>query len=404
MGIFDGIKNRIMFIPADLKETEDEVEGPDRGWFHLYTYDLCGDYDLPETDPDPSQTLVLLLIRIKPDFRSRGADVQDASEKILSIIDRFYSLRKDIILRITYDTNGHALESEPYDLEAVLKDAEMVGEILERAGEKIFVYQGLLVGNWGEMHTSRYADNSSFKSIYEKLSGKSCYYAVRRPDIHRQLAHFGGKLGIFDDAIFGSESDMGTYMDPEKDVLYECEVSKSAPGGGEAVFGGGYIRNLSEAEILDFLKKKRVTYLNSDYDPVLLNLLREKGDLFGRISRSLGYRLVVRKAVFQKKNRLLRITVINRGFAPVYRKTESILIIKYADGHETELKTDLEPGNLSDPEDQAQTEADLSCVLDKDISMPVKIYLKTLRSFDGRVIRYANTSSEDGSVYIGELR
>ena len=323
---------------------------------------------------------------------------------ILRIIDRYYSLGKDIILRITYDTNGHALENEPYDLDEVLRDAEAINGILETAGEKIFIYQGLLVGNWGEMHTSRYADSSSFSCINEKINGGKCYFAVRRPDIHRQLHDGSGRLGLFDDAIFGSESDMGTYADPDNDILYEEKVAVQAPNGGEAVYGGGYIKNLSDDKIISFLQRKRVTYLNNDYDPKVLNCLREKGDLYNKISSRLGYRLFVRDVRYMKSGNVLRISVTNKGFAPVYRETESSVILTDADGNDYSVSMKLELKGKVSPDDTVTADADLSEVLNMDMKYPVKLSLMTRRSFDGKVIRYANISSDDGSVFIGELR
>ena len=219
MRILDLFKPGCSFRPAELQEIKEDVPGPDRGWFRLYTYDLsmAGDVspDLPDLK-ESSEALILLLIRIGSSYDEPQRTL--IAGKITGIIDHFYEQGKDIILRVTYDTNGHALENEPYYYEQVLKDAGMIRSILAAAGNKIFVYQGLLVGNWGEMHTSRYTDVPSFTGIYDQIKGfgigneislsHGCFFAVRRPDIHMQLDNNDVRLGLFDDAIFGSESDM----------------------------------------------------------------------------------------------------------------------------------------------------------------------------------------------------
>ena len=287
MGLTDFFKTGPSFKASELRESSEDLCNPDRGWYRMYTYDLRkeepGRDELPEiTGIAPSMVLLLFCIGSVSEDGSSQAVLAD---RMLGIIDHFYGQGKDIILRVTYDTCGHALENEPYYYEQVLRDAGLVRNVLARAGSRVFIYQGLLVGNWGEMHTSRYTDAASFTGIYDRIKGlgseepseghPECFFAVRRPDIHRQLDNNDRRLGLFDDAIFASESDMGTYKDQDADPEYESSISLDSPNGGEAVYGGGYIDQLKDNEIISFLQKKRITYLNMDYDPLLLEKLKE---------------------------------------------------------------------------------------------------------------------------------
>ena len=416
MGLADFFKTGNFFRPADLRETSDDPDNPDRGWYRMYTYDLRNggpdEAELPVIrEVAPSMVLLLLCIGSSTDDE---AEQTALSDRMLAIIDHFYGQGKDIILRVTYDTCGHALENEPYYYEQVLKDAGMVRNVLERAGNRVFIYQGLLVGNWGEMHTSRYTDASSFTGIYERIKGlgyedhgtgcSECFYAVRRPDIHMQLDNNDRKLGLFDDAIFASESDMGTYKDKEHDPEYESRVSQDAPNGGEAVYGGGYIDLLRDNEVLYFLQKKRITYLNMDYDPVIFEKLKTRGELFDLVSRRLGYRLVVKNVKFSRAKNLLQISVANNGFAPVYRKTRSCIILKRQGYDDLYADISVDIGRSVMP---GETECFQVCIPDpgKDgFSGKVSVCLKTCREFDGKTIRYANICEDDGSVLLGELQ
>ena len=415
MGLLDLFKPGCSFRPAELQEIKEDVAGPDRGWFRMYTYDLgaaeCGSPDLPDLK-NSSESLVLLLIRI-------GSSCNDDTErtllagKITSIIDHFHEQGKDIILRVTYDTNGHALENEPYYYEQVLKDAGMIRSILDAAGNKIFVYQGLLVGNWGEMHTSRYTDVPSFTGIYDQIKGfgiggsvsrgQGCFFAVRRPDIHMQLDNNDLKLGLFDDAIFGSETDMGTYKDIDLELEYESTVSLDAPNGGEAVYGGGYIDQLREDEVISFLRKKRITYLNMDYDPKLIERLKNKGDLFKTVTMNLGYRLVVKKVRYSKGDNSLNITISNTGFAPLYRKTKSRITLRGEGADDIMIDISDQTGRNAMPGETKDFQVGIPDIREAGFTGTVCVYLKTCRDFDDKVIRYANTSEYDGNVKLGEL-
>lgn len=399
MAFFKIFKNAYAFKAARLKEEDIDPLNPDRGWFHLYTFDVRSDKTEPGLETvvtDPDQSVVLILICIGKKVTS------ETEEKITEIIDRFASDGKDIVLRITYDTNGHALEKEPENIEDVLECAEKVGKLVSKLGDKIFVYQGLLVGNWGEMHTTRYDDHESLRRIYEKISSfETCdtgvYITVRRPDIHMSLAKPGDRLGLFNDAILASEDELGTYYDPETDTEYESNVSAKVPYGGETVFGNGYIKTLSDKEILSRFAKKKITYLNSDHDTELLDYLRTDEKLYGYISKHLGYRFYVSGVSFSKGSKMLCVKVINSGFAPVYRNTRSILCYTDSSGktYEQETELDLSLG--------LELKAVIPERIFADFKMPVRVSLKTVRRFDGREIHFVNAPCEEGGVYLGEL-
>lgn len=392
-------KNAYTFKAARFKEDDIDPVNPDRGWFHLYTFDVRSEDIKPGLETvvtDPDQSVVLILICI-------GKKVNDDTVvKIKEIIDHFCNEGKDIVLRVTFDTNGHALEKEPEEIEDVLECAEKIGKLLSELGDKIFVYQGLLVGNWGEMHTTRYDDHESLGRIYEKLSRDDegvCgpYITVRRPDIHMALTKPGDRLGLFNDAIFASEDELGTYADPEIDSEYESKVSLNLPYGGETVYGNGYIKTLSDKDILNRFTKKRITYLNCDHDVKLLDHLKADDKLYGYISKHLGYRLYVSDVKYSHGSKSLTVKVSNSGFAPVYRSTKCTLYFTDSEGNVLEQETD------ADLSKDSEFKAVIPEKVFEEYKMPVKVSLKIVRRYDDREIHFVNTLIEDGRVYLGEL-
>ncbi len=392
-------KNAYTFKAARFKEEDIDPVNPDRGWFHLYTFDVRTDKTEPGLETvvtDPKQPVVLILICI-------GREVNDDTVvKIKEIIDHFCNAGKDIVLRVTFDTNGHALEKEPEDIEDVLDCAERIGKLIADLGDKIFVYQGLLVGNWGEMHTTRYDNLESLGRIYEKLCCNAAdisrpYITVRRPDIHLSLTKPGDRLGLFNDAMFASEDELGTFADPKIDSEYESKVSLNVPYGGETVFGNGYIKTLSDKEILNRFTMKRVTYLNCDHDSKLLDHLKADDRLYGYISKHLGYRLYVSGVGFSHGSKALTVKVSNSGFAPVYRSMKCTLYFTDSEGNVLKQETD------ADLSKESEFKAVIPEKVFDELKMPVSVSLKTVRRYDDREIHFVNTPSEDGRVYLGEL-
>ena len=67
----------------------------------------------------------------------------------------FSSMRKQekrSIIRFLYDWDGKASETEPEELEIVLAHMHQLSPILKEYDDCVFLYQGLFVGNWGEMN------------------------------------------------------------------------------------------------------------------------------------------------------------------------------------------------------------------------------------------------------------
>ena len=397
-----------------LHESLEQIKNPGRGWYRIYTYDLA--QELPELYiACEEETIALLLIDIGA---FKNEHIPESALVYLEKILRFFKKNeKKVILRPVYDTTGHGMEREPGTLQIVKEHMQQLGEVIERYAENILVVQGIMIGDWGEMHGSKFLSDKHLKELtkeYITAMNQSCYLAVRTPRQWRTAAesmdtHMRNCLVLFNDGIFGSETDLGTYESSDKrkqDLKWQYDSLGYGPVGGEAVADvrisgispGQDIAldtmwdngNMSFAEsvdldknsVMDALRKMHVTYLNSMHDQKLLDqwkaqTMKWNGSMisvYDYIGLHLGYRFIVRDATWTavektvpggglrkhfmgKKEKFLEVTVENSGFADLYEEAECIIYVKTSDGvshicPETETENMIE---ITRPECDART-------------------------------------------------
>ena len=164
-----------------LHESLEQIKNPGRGWYRIYTYDLA--QELPEFYiACEEETIALLLIDIGA-FKNEHIP-ESALVYLEKILGFFKKNEKKVILRPVYDTTGHGMEREPGTLQIVKEHMQQLGEVIERYAENILVVQGIMVGDWGEMHGSKFLSDKHLKELtkeYITAMNQSCYLAVRTP-------------------------------------------------------------------------------------------------------------------------------------------------------------------------------------------------------------------------------
>lgn len=361
-------RSKWKFVSQEFQESTHMICNPGRGWYEIYTFcigqrcqaevlervqevcgELCGGTD----------TLALLLIRLE--YAGTGL-----TQKQLDLADRIlhaFAGKRDILLRFVYDLTGKGMEREPGQFSQVERHLEQLAPLLKKYAPYLYVYQGMLVGSWGEMHTSRYLSGKCVKKLGRTLasiSGGQFFLAVRKPSQWRQLFSDGdvegtAKIGLFNDGILGSDTDLGTYGAsardmagwegawlPEEELQFQERLCQYVPNGGEVVYGQHTARQPLES-IVERLRSMHISYLNRCHDKRVLEYWRtlkwEKEDVwkgtngFDYIGCHMGYRFFVAYADMQwepgSEYAVLHVDIKNVGFSNMYESAQ--LFVEHED-------------------------------------------------------------------------
>lgn len=354
-----------------FKESAKELKNPNRGFFHMHGFIISDedvDYGEEVTKRFSSETdaaLVLVEINLK-EYRDRPI-----SSKGLANLEKLFQAlaktEKQLILRFLYDWEGRAKETEPETIGQILSHMRQLETLLRRYSRRIFTLQGVFVGDCGEMHGSEFFSAENLLTLARQLADvtdESTYLAVRTPAQWRRVARVTNpakisrkdkilalRLGLFNDGMLGSSSDLGTYGNGtleadgpnanwtrEDELAFQNILCRLVPNGGETTVDNPH-NDLKNA--VKDLAAMHVTYLNRDHDGAVLQKwagekISEEGCFNGvdgltYVERHLGYRLVIREARMQYNKALKALSVAvdiqNVGFAPLYKEAIASVVL-----------------------------------------------------------------------------
>ena len=402
-----------------LTESTRALSNPDCGWYHLYSFDLAEESFLYIACEE--EELVLLRIDIHA-FRSCEQIPKEALDWADRILTFFAQHGKGIILRIVYDTDGHGMEHEPSSVLIVKSHMRQLGEVIKAHAGEILVHQGLFVGSWGEMHSSKFLMGGRMEELAATLAQAidgTCPIAVRKPVQLRNIenkTNISGVFTLFNDGIFGSETDLGTYeaMARQDELDWQQRQMKRRFCGGEAL--GGMVTDMVSSKtdpsapsftILDWhqaaadLAQMHISYLNSTYRQELLDDWKmqhtewngEEMSGYDYIGRHLGYRFTVTCA--RMNNDILQITIRNTGFANLCEEAVCKLVLVEVEKEEDafqcfEITCDARTWDSGTDTTIEVTIPQESWQMQEDERLPVQFYLQLTRKRDGRILAFAN--------------
>lgn len=416
---------RWKFVPEKLEEDTGPLNNPGIGWYEIHTFPAGEDQYVLAEDGSSQDALVLLLIQLESDKDALQQRRIEMFDRILAA----FAGKRDILLRFAYDIEGRGMECEPERFDRVCRHLMQLAPLLKKYAQSIYVYQGMLVGSWGEMHASKFVAGSHLKEMQRRLAeaadGKF-FLAVRKPSQWRQIFPEMGNgrdtlVGLFNDGIMGSATDLGTYgteraecagwekpWRPEEEIAFQNKLCRTVPNGGEAVFGQDGGRQPLE-QIVKRLADMHISYLNRCHDERALSYwrtLKWSGrdawngvNGYDYIGARLGYRFVVRRAEIVKKRgeekAVLKAEIENIGFSPIYEKTELFAV------HEDERGERREERVSCDAADWQSGET--VCISHPVLPLAGKYYLSLRRKKDGRSILFANKGCGDNRVLVGKI-
>ena len=333
------------------------TENPARGFYHVYPFYLDDekDKDVVAAGFYPNETLALIEICLS-DYVRKPVD-DEAIKRINDIFEAAEKKDMDIILRVCYDLEGMAATKEPANIDTITGHMDELAPLFNAHDKRILVIQGVFVGNWGEMHGSRYSTDASIVRLYRHLRNvlsANITIGFRRPALRRLCE--GEDIALFNDAIMASESDLGTYAEGTRAVEldYQNDEVGCCLNGGEALYPGG---SVSADVVIDTLDKMHTGYLNSAYDARVLELWKRmdapsmtgrltkslprdigpsyRQSLFETVSAFLGYRLLV--SGFEKSSDEISIIITNIGFGNLVQ--DAVLALAVGEGtHEVFIR------------------------------------------------------------------
>ncbi|MEE0057857.1 MAG: DUF4832 domain-containing protein [[Bacteroides] pectinophilus] len=355
------------------KESTDYDGNPSKGWYGLYPFVISEEPDFDNLVWSLAGGDVIALVRIDIGRRQPGVgtgspftDAElDRADRILTWFEKH---SREVILRITYDTEGKGMEHEPSLIKNVAGHMRQLGPVIAAHADNIIVHQGIFVGSWGEMHDSKFLSENAVCELYETLvsaCGNKVRIAVRTPMQHRfimkYLTRYMGtgnadtdtdnaymdtdilRPALYNDAILSSEDDMCTYAGGRAAWAdYQDEVCAYAVCGGEAIHDNplnDYDNAVKE------LANMHITYLNRQYDMAVLDKWRSNNG-YDYIGTHLGYRFVVtdtaagRDAEEETGSKTqtgvgsiyINVRIANRGFACVYDRVRLLAEFRGKDG------------------------------------------------------------------------
>ena len=368
-------EKQIVFRPFPLKEETGFLGNPYRGFYaicRMYAQSpILDEKNIPVTRYQPPQGHTLVLLEINLQHFSDQMLSAQALENIGTAFRHFADMNLAMIVRFVYDWEGQGALKEPSSLSVILQHMGQLSPLLMQYGSHIYILQGLFIGSWGEMHNTRYTAQRHLIALAEQLAACSSphtYIAVRCPNQWRTIFRCYSPLSLgearrngmqsrfclFNDAIMGSETDMGTYgslsravstsysdkLNRYDEILFQSQLCRYVPNGGEVLHASS-LNDFKPA--VRTLEAMRVSYLNCNYDRAVLEKwvkghncphpFRKQNDL-EYIGARLGYRYALQKSeVLVAQNQLMvRLSLANLGFAPCYRPLNVCLMLTDGEG------------------------------------------------------------------------
>ena len=353
----------------NYEESTEEISNPDQGFYRPLYVKINENGTTYNKGVINSQTR---LYHLRCDISAFSAAVNNAADKPLTnaalegldtLLSYLKENDKNAIVRFAYDPgyNGSA-DKEPV-LEVMLEHVKNICSVLNRYVNTVTAIETGLIGPWGEMHTSAAANKEHITPLINAFltAASEIPVLVRTPEMIYNYINVSYdkveeisispdekayRLGLYNDGYLGSESDLGTYRNRERDINFLSAQNAHLPFGGEVTVPDSPLHNIEKC--LPEMNKIHLSYLNTEWDNRVIEKWKNtfytdacglEKQYYGKtaftyIQNRLGYRFVLKNSVFtysdssEKLN--VRLTLQNAGFGNLNRNKRAKLI--FTDG------------------------------------------------------------------------
>lgn len=378
----------------DYTESTETINNPGAGYTSTLWY-TCKPGDTPIKNP--SGNLVLMFINIgafssgvngitdEEGNYTEGTDYDLDStffEGLRGTLENCRNNGSTVAIRFRYDELGKN-NPEPATFDQILKHISQIKEngVLEDYKDLLMFVETGFVGCWGEQHGGKYTSLEYKAQLVDAmldLVPDDIPITVRTPNTFAKWAGIevseidtwvsesgseASRIGLYNDGYMGSDSDLGTYSNREKETTWIGNQALSTYYGGE--FSGNldwamkYDTYLPENAIPE-MYKTHLSYINSniyqlykdytfgaEYDVENVDNTAYYGETVYKFIRDhLGYRFVLRDSdlsadVEQGGTLKLDMSVENTGFAnPIRPQNAEVILERNGNYVKTELDID----------------------------------------------------------------
>ncbi|MFE3738868.1 DUF4832 domain-containing protein [Streptomyces sp. NPDC059134] len=334
-------------------QTTEAFANPERGFYH-HT-ESCDKSDFSAATLQSYRTSegisLVMCVFYLAEFKN-SAIGQSALDRLQRQFDAVRSAGLKTIVRFAYTESTDGADA-PKD--RVLAHLDQLAPYLRANSDVIYVVQAGFVGAWGEgYYTKNFgdagnvttADWANRKAVVDRTLASlpsNRMVQLRTPKYKRTMygttalpagqAYNGSslaRLGHHNDCFLASADDYGTYENPAVEYPYLAAETSYLAMGGETC--GVNTPRTSCPTTLSELKMFHWSYLNTDYEPNVINGWRSGGCL-PEITRNLGYRFALQNGTFPstaaKGGSLpVRFTVRNDGFAAPFNPRGLELVLR----------------------------------------------------------------------------
>ena len=355
----------------NYEESIEEISNPDQGFYRPVYVKINENGAMYNKDVINSQTQLYHLrcdISAFSEAVNKAADKPVTDEALKGLDALLFFLKendKNAIVRFAYDPgyNGSA-DKEPA-LEVMLGHVKGVCSVLNRYVNTVTAIETGLIGPWGEMHTSAAANKEHITPLINAFltAASEIPVLVRTPEMIYNYINVSYdkveeisispdekayRLGLYNDGYLGSESDLGTYRNRERDINFLSVQNAHLPFGGEVTVPDSPFHNIETC--LPEMNKIHLSYLNIEWDNRVIEKWKNtfytdacglEKQYYGKtaftyIQNRLGYRFVLKNSVFtysatsEKLN--VRLKLQNLGFGNLNRNKRAKLIFTDSTG------------------------------------------------------------------------
>lgn len=361
------------------------------------------------------------------------------SEDFLSSLDQTMDhLRKNgssAIIRFAYDNFEGISDVEP-EMDGILSHIQQLRPFFETNADVILAVESGFVGQYGEQHSSQILlpdySQTARQTIYPVVNAlldvvpSSISVTTRRPTYVAYACgttmdelsttsfpadHKYYRVGVFNDGMFGSEDDLGTFLDRSKEISWLNEQAMHTAYGGEtnrnrSTDGNDYTDgNYVCQEIF----QTHLTYLNGEWPDETLhnwkqtayngnNELYQNESTYTFLENHMGYRYVLRSFEADTETNTIHFKIENVGAANMLKPKQTSLVLIDKHGNCTELPTTIDVRSWN-----SQTVSEETEVLPPQAGT-YQVYLK-ITDANGNQIQFANDNpfTENGNL-IGKVK